>query len=151
MKKILFLLPAGFFLGGCMATVSPAGEIETAFLTPTVEVVPTVTTVVDVTPPITRVLLPAPLPRYARAVRPRPPLRPGPRPLVRPVPPARPHHATGHQVRPLASPNVPVKPNMVSGQPQLIRPARPQHDTHAAPIAGPGHRQGPGHERPGKK
>lgn len=152
MKKILLLLPAGFLLGGCMATVSPAGEVETAYLAPAVEVVPAVTTVVDVTPVYTGIIVPRP-PRYAHAVHPRPHHfrpAPAPRPLVRPVPPARPHHATGHQARPLAKPNAPVKPNMVSGRPQIVRPARQQHDNHVSHSDGPGHRQTVGPARAAK-
>ena len=127
MNNLSVLLAASLALGGCMATVSPAGEVQTSYLAPAVEVVPAVTTVVETTPVFTGILLPRP-PRYVHAVRPRHHFRPAPapRPLVRP-------HAVARPV------------------PKSLKPD-PRPRAHQAPgVNGPGHRQGPGHERPGKK
>ena len=83
MTKLLFLLTACGALGGCMATVVPAEDIQTTYLLPQTEII-----------------APAPV-QYVHAVAPRPH---HPRPLF--ANPARPR-----PLRPIISgPRGPVKP-----------------------------------------
>lgn len=151
MKKILFLLPAGFFLGGCMATVSPAGEIETAYLAPTVEVVPAVTTVVDVVPAYTGIFV-SRTPHYAHAVKPRHHFRPAPapRPVIHRHTPAKPATKPAHVKKPDSRPI--AKPNASATPRQVARPGNHgQSAARSSGISGPGHKQVSGRATPGKK
>ncbi len=130
MKKTMILLTGCGLLGGCMATVTPRGDMEVSYVAPVEETVyvPSYVTVVS-----------APRPVYVAPWRPFPLLRPHrPRPVVHPRPhgvgPVHPqpggHHPNGNS----GGGHHPHQPNIGPVHPGGQGPSHPSPSTQRTPL-----------------
>lgn len=125
MKKAIFLLGACGLLGGCMATVSPRGDVEVSYV-----------------PPVYEEIYVSSAPRYVSVVT-----APRPRPVY--VAPFRPVHIA--RPRPPRPVIVHPRPHMGGGHPG-VGPGHPGHGNggnHGPSHPGHGHGSNHGPSHPG--